>query len=75
MLVSHGTGTALSFLHTDYGITFLEAPESIIQLCTLRLQISNVSKKGGVEESDFLPMDEALTEDFVGLSLELAELF
>ena len=73
MLVSHGTGTALSFLHTEYGMTFFEAPESIIQLCTLRSQISNVSRKGGVEESDFLPMDEALTE--VGLSLVLAELF
>ena len=75
MLVSHGTGIALSFLHTEYGMMFLEAPESIIQLCTLRLHISNVSRKGGVEESDFLPMDEALTEDFVGLSLELEELF
>ena len=61
MLVSHGMGTALSFLHTEYGMPFFEAPESIIQLCTLRLHISNVIRKGGVEESDFLPMDEALT--------------
>ena len=53
----------------------MEAPESIIQLCTLRLKISNVSKKGGVEEPDFLPIDDALTEDFFELSLVLTELF
>ena len=56
-------------------MTFFEALESIIQLCTLRLQISNVSKNIGVEESDFLSMDDALTEDLVELSLVLEELF
>ena len=39
---------ALSFLHTERGITLDEEPKSTIQLCTFLLNISKVSKKGGV---------------------------
>jgi hypothetical protein len=48
---------ALIFRHTDRGITFDDAPESTIQLCTFLLKISKVNKKGGtffrVERAEF----------------------
>ena len=39
---------ALILLHTERGITLDEAPDYTIQLCTFLLNISKVSKKGGV---------------------------
>ena len=38
-----------------------EAPESTKQLCAFMLRISNVIRKGGVMDSDFLPIMAALT--------------
>jgi hypothetical protein len=44
---SEGFTSALIFWHTNRGITFDDAPESTIQLCTFLLKISKVNKKGG----------------------------
>ena len=38
-----------------------EAPKSTKQLCTFVLKISNVIRKGGVMDFDFLPIMAALT--------------
>jgi hypothetical protein len=42
-----GSTSALIFWQTDQGITFDDAPESTIQLCTFLLKISKVKRKGG----------------------------
>jgi hypothetical protein len=42
-----GSTSVLIFRQTDQGITFDDAPESTIQLCTFLLKISKVKRKGG----------------------------
>jgi len=37
-----------SFLHIDHGMTLVDVPDSMRQLCTLKLKISKIKRKGGV---------------------------
>jgi hypothetical protein len=40
-------GTTFILWNTEYGMMLEEAPESAKKLCTLKLKISYVSRKGG----------------------------
>jgi hypothetical protein len=46
-------------------MTFDDAPESTKQLCKFLLKISNVNKKGGTNNLDFLSVDVEFTFDFL----------
>ena len=56
ILVLHISCCALSFLQTEYSITFDEAPKPTKQLWTFLLKISKVKRKGGVWGIDLLPI-------------------
>ena len=50
------SGRMFSFLQTDKGMTFVEAPESTRQLWTLKLKISKDRRKGGVDPLELVLM-------------------
>jgi len=63
--MSYCLGLTLIFSHTLKGITFEEAVESIIQLCTFLLKISKGTKKGGVVDLDLFPNKEEFTTTWI----------
>jgi hypothetical protein len=58
-------GTTLIFWHTEYGMILEEAPESAKQLCTLKLKISYVSRKGGIWDFECAPILAAFMADLI----------
>ena len=56
IFVSVFSGRMFSFLQTDRGMTFVEAPKSTRQLWTLKLKISKDKRKGGVDPLELVLM-------------------